>query len=573
MTPAHLARQQMRAIAWLRWRIFVNSLRGKGAAGELIVKIIAYPFLGMIVLAPSVGAGFGAWYFLTNGMGKFLALLLWIILAIWQFVGISTSTTGPSFDLSRLLRFPLRYRDYFLIRLTLGLLDPPTLIGLGCLIGMCIGIGIAAPTLVLWAAPVLAIYCFCNILFSRMIYAWIERWLAQRRTRELIAGVILIGSLGIQVLAQFVQRFNGHGHGHGPRLSPALLHTLHVAVAVNWFFPPGLAGASIYQLHSGTLALALGAFAGLLGYTAVFLYILHTRLYAEFLGENLSEAPASSGRGKMPGRIKTRRTAPALASDAQASSASRVPWLSPVTVASFHKEFLYLIRSGPKLYALVLPVFMVFLFSLRTSSLSYAGLNRGAGIGFIFSYGCVYLQFILVAMLYNALGSDAAGVQFYFIAPIRIREVLFGKNLLTVCILAIETVLIYAAVASLAKAPPIDLTLATLAWLAFASLLNLTIGNIRSILSPKSVDSTRVRRQNVSGLNTLISLGLTIVAGGIGGGVLVVSQYGFENYWLAVAVFAVLSVVALGGYLLVYRRLDQIALNHREGLAAELCKA
>ena len=35
------ARQHFAAIAWLRWRIFVNSLRGKGATGELAARIIS----------------------------------------------------------------------------------------------------------------------------------------------------------------------------------------------------------------------------------------------------------------------------------------------------------------------------------------------------------------------------------------------------------------------------------------------------------------------------------------------------------------------------------------------------
>jgi hypothetical protein len=35
--------------------------------------------------------------------------------------------------LDSLIRFPIRYRDYLLIRLSFGLMDPPTLAGIACL--------------------------------------------------------------------------------------------------------------------------------------------------------------------------------------------------------------------------------------------------------------------------------------------------------------------------------------------------------------------------------------------------------------------------------------------------------
>src|ERR1700728_3700380 len=209
-------RRHFAAIAWLRWRIFINGMRGKGAGGELVVRFLSYPFLALMILGPAVGAGVGSYYLVDQGTFPLLAIPLWIIFALWQFIGINTSTTGPSFDLSSLIRFPIRYRDYLLIRLSFGLMDPPTLAGIACLIAMSLGIAFAAPELFPWAALLLFVYAVCNILFSRMIYSWLERWLAQRRTRELVTGIILALSLGVQFLAQFAQRLGHHGHHAAP---------------------------------------------------------------------------------------------------------------------------------------------------------------------------------------------------------------------------------------------------------------------------------------------------------------------------------------------------------------------
>ena len=125
--PAPLAdissRRHFATIAWLRWRIFVNGMRGKGATGELVVRFLSYPFLALMILGPSVGAGLAAYYLVDQGKIDYLAIPLWVIFILWQFIGVNTSATGPSFDLSSLIRFPIRYRDYLLIRLSFGLID------------------------------------------------------------------------------------------------------------------------------------------------------------------------------------------------------------------------------------------------------------------------------------------------------------------------------------------------------------------------------------------------------------------------------------------------------------------
>src|SRR5882762_6551625 len=141
------SRQHFATIAWLRWRIFVNSLRGKGAKGELVAKIISYPILAAMILGPSIGAGIGSFYLVNQDEVSLLAIPFWIIFGLWQFIGLNTSATGPSFDLSTLVRFPIRYRDYLLIRLSFGLMDPPTLAGIACLMASCLGIALASPSL------------------------------------------------------------------------------------------------------------------------------------------------------------------------------------------------------------------------------------------------------------------------------------------------------------------------------------------------------------------------------------------------------------------------------------------
>jgi ABC-2 type transport system permease protein len=561
-SPTISTRRQFATIAWLRWRIFVNSLRGKGAAGELVVKIISYPFLAIVILGPSVGAAVGSYYLVNSDQVSLLAIPLWIIFALWQFIGVNTSTTGLTFDLSSLIRFPIRYRDYLLIRLSFGLMDPPTLAGIGCLIGMSIGIAIASPWLLSWAAPALFVYGLCNILFSRMIYSWMERWLAQRRTRELLTGIILAFSLGVQFVAQYAQRLGHPGRHSLP--NPILTKTMNAMVFINWLLPPGLTALSIDHFHSGESLMALAALSGVLLFTIGFLLVLHLRLRAQFLGEDLSEAPAAP----RPKSVTVKQQA---AIDSPSASAS-LSFLPATVAGCLIKEVRYLLRSGPKVYALIMPVFVVFLISMRSSAFTYPGISRHSVTSMLFSYGCAYTQLIFVSLIYNSLGADGTGVQFYFMAPVRMRDVILAKNLMTVGIFAIEIILIYIAAAIITKPTAADLTVATIAWSLFTLFLNMSIGNIRSLASPKVLDSAKVRSQNVSGLSSLISL--VVVAAAVGLGVLMALACNFlhTSYWMAAAVFSVLAILAVVVYLLVLNKMDGIASDHIEDLTRALAK-
>jgi len=562
------SRQHFQTIAWLRWRIFANTLRGKGAVGELVVKILSYPLLALIVLGPSVGSGFGAWYFVSQKMDAYLAIPLWIIFVLWQFIGISTSATGPNFDLATLTRFPIRYRDYLLIRLSFGLMDPPTLAGIGCLIAMTIGVTIAAPAMAPWAALLFFLYAACNVLFSRMIYSWLERWLAQRRTRELLTMLLLLISLGVQFIGQFADRWGRHAH-HGV-MSPFMTKATHILLAANWLFPPGLTAIAFEQMHRGLPLLAVAAMAGLMAYTAFFLVSLNQRLRAEYKGENLSEAPAAL-TGKALAKDRKQRAA-ALAAATADNSSSAFTLLSPAVAGCLRKELHYLMRSGPKLYALIMPVFMIVLISLRTAGLRQAGMAMSDVHTFLFSSGCAYTLMILVGFVYNSFGADGPGVQFYFMAPVRFRDIVIAKNLMIAAILLVEMILMYLASTFLGAQAPLSLTMATLAWTLFAFLVNIGIGNVRSIVSPKHYEAGKVRRQNVSGLNALISLLLIAAVAALGSLMVIACRYYQASYWIIAGVFLVLSAITFGAYLLILANIDSIASKHLDTLTLELCK-
>ncbi|MGB8846587.1 MAG: hypothetical protein WCC73_12960, partial [Terracidiphilus sp.] len=139
--PPIPASAQLLAVAWLRWRIFVNGMTRKrpkstrqvvGLIFAILLRLIVWPMLAMLVVGPVAGSGYLAWAAVSQGHPQSVASLLLGITLLWQFVsinGLSIAATIQSFDPASLVRFPLRFGRYFLLRSLLGLLTPSTIVG------------------------------------------------------------------------------------------------------------------------------------------------------------------------------------------------------------------------------------------------------------------------------------------------------------------------------------------------------------------------------------------------------------------------------------------------------------
>src|SRR5271166_321977 len=154
-TPTLHRRAQLAAIAELRWRMFVNGLRSKRGKMELASRIIvtsAFAFGGLGGFA--LAAGF-SWYFVSQGKAEWLPLLLWPIFFFWEVFPVMATAFTNNPDSGELLRFPLNYSSYFLIRLAYGLCDPASALGCLALLGVLLGVTVAKPILFPWTLLVL----------------------------------------------------------------------------------------------------------------------------------------------------------------------------------------------------------------------------------------------------------------------------------------------------------------------------------------------------------------------------------------------------------------------------------
>ncbi len=544
------ARGQIAAIAKVRWQLFVNSLRSLHGRLELVSRV----FIGLGFAFAGFGGGFGlgsaAWFFVSSGRAEWLALLLWPVFMFWQLFPLLATAFTDNFDSSNLLRFPLSYPSFFIIRLAYGSLDPATALGSLWLAGIALGVGYARPQLLPWVVLVLAAFAVLNILIGRMIFAWVERWLARRRTREILGVVFFLIIISFQFIGPLVNHF-----GEGSR--PAAGHIVSQLLPLERLLPPGLAAAAIAQATRAEFAAAFGAFLLLGAYGVAIGWLLHLRLRAQYRGENLTEAVARSASRKEKSAIRL---------------GWKLPGFSAPVAAIFEKEFRYLSRSGPMLFTMVMPVVVLLIFRLTPSSSGNADAFLVRAPDLAFPAGAAYALLVLTNLVYNNFGADAAGIQFFFAAPARFREILLAKNLAHAAVLALETILVWLAVCFVFRRPSLDVTLATLAGLFFALLVNLTVGNLLSLASPKKIDFGTFGRQRASNTTVFASFGVQIVVFGLAALTLLAARRHGE-VWLATLIFLALAAIAAAGYALVLSRADQMALARRETLIAELSRA
>ncbi len=251
-----LARAQYAALAQLRKRVFINSLRSSLGALELGARTVAFVLYGFIGLAIAVGAGAYSYVIASDGSWQYLPIVFWAVCLMWQVVPILLSTFQEQFDLGSLLRFPVGFQSYFLLYVVFGLSDISTILGFLCCLGILIGITIAQPALFAWTVIVLLIFAAFNILLVRAVFAWIDRWLSQRRTREIVGALLMVFLLSLQLLNPAVwqhSRQAQQGRRQRAEFYRKLLNEPWVQTAkqVQALLPPGLAAGAVEAASAG----------------------------------------------------------------------------------------------------------------------------------------------------------------------------------------------------------------------------------------------------------------------------------------------------------------------------------
>ena len=539
--------EQIRLVAGLRWRLLRNSLRKKNRRLDLIGLILAGLLGSIFVLGMCFAFYAGAHFFLSNGRPGWIALLFWGIFVFWQVFPVFVAGFGANFEFRSLLRFPLSLSAFYIIGLAYGLADFSAVASVCWLISMTLGATMAKPGVLPAMMLIAVMFLLLNVTVERLIGSWLERLLARRRTREIFLALFVLSMVSLNFVNPLVQRY-------GASLRPLALRLIPYFA----WFPPSLAGRAIASVIQLQPAGFLQGSAGLLLYGAFFTIFLWRRFAAQYRGEELSETLAPARRIARPAARKD-------------DDADRLSALSPQVAAVVRKEFRYLTRNGFAFLTLLLPPMLVLLFSSQFSGKHPTVSGRSLSADMFFPGMMAYLILILMAPAYNSFAYEGRGIQTYFMAPLRFREVFLGKNLMLVSVLTVEIGLSLAMLAWRVGLPSPPMLIATLAAIAFAIVGQLTIANWSSVNFPRKLEFGQMRGQRQSGMAVLIAFGTQILLGGISAVILLSGRW-MGNPWFPAETFAFLGAAAVAGYFGSLDHLTRLAEEKKEILIEALCR-
>ncbi|HUX45332.1 MAG TPA: hypothetical protein VMV57_11325 [Terracidiphilus sp.] len=551
------ARAQYAALVKLRWEIFVSgvrSIRGILELGATGIQLMVFSFMGLGV---GLALAIGCYSIASRGMWLYLPVVFWSVCLLWQTVPIALASFQEQFDLAGLLRFPVSFGAFFVLNVLFGLVDASSVLGGLCCLGIWIGISLVRVDLAPWLALGLAMFAAFNVLLSRAVLAWINRWLAQRRTREIATAAFLLMLVALQLLNPGLRRdrserapvpLNQKQLAQRRQHAEEWMQGLRAMSRVQAWLPPGLAAEVTTDAAEGREVGAAAALGGIALYALAVAGLLGVRLRAEFRGESLGEAPK--------------------AKKAEKAERSWLPGGSGPVAAVMEKEMQTLMRATPQLYSIAIPVVMVFVIGTLFRNGGTTGHAFQLALPVCVAYGL--LGFTRV--IYNNLGMEGAGIQLLFLTPTPVRTVMLGKNLFHGVLYLLMAVASGLVAVTRVGHPALAVTLATAAWLLFALPANLAIGNVLSITMPYKVNPGKLSREPGSQANALLGMLCQTTMLGLGGAVFGLCLLYDAPGWVAPVVLLALAGVATFGWLRVLGNCDEMANRNRDALMATLGK-
>jgi hypothetical protein len=246
-------------------------------------------------------------------------------------------------------------------------------------------------------------------------------------------------------------------------------------------------------------------------------------------------------------------------------------FLSPPVAAVVKKEIHYLSRNAFLVMSLLIPPFLVFLFGSQFGGHHPWALRTGVATDLFFPGMLGYLLLMLMMPAYNCFAYEGKGIQTYFTAPLRFRDVFLGKNLLHVGILFFEVSVSVGVLVWRIGMPSLPIFVASFIGAVFAASGQFPVANWASLCFPRKLEYGSMRGQHGSGVAIWVGFGSQILLGGIASLILFTGRW-MNNPWLPAEAFAVLAAAAIAGYFASLDGLSDLAEKKKENLIQIVCK-
>jgi hypothetical protein len=499
----------LRAFAWMRWRVFVNSLERTGARDRLERFSIAAEQIGPIIAGlftiPSVivlaGLGAAGGYMLASGTARpmLLEIARYLLLAATALsvIGPMLFPAGDRTNPVRLLLLPISRRTLYAAQASATVADLWVLLTVPLVLSVPVGLavgGAIVPALTSLAGG--AMFVAIVIALTALTTTLLHLLLRDRRRGELIALAFivvlpLVGMLPGLIDSQRRSREDGQRPRH--QAPPAWVHTTaRTAFA-----------AAPSELYLKTTGFRVGD--GRPRRSAPLLALAGTALLLHGLGLFLFGRVLNS-----PGTMSVRR-----AHVAHGIWGRRLPLLSPGASAVALAQLRLAIRTSRGRSILISPLFVFLVFAVlirRAGAMEFGFTSLEGGLG-VATFGGMLSIIGTLPILMNQFTIDGAGLTLALLSPLGERELLRGKAVGNALIAFMPIALCLGISAALFRSGSPALWMAIPIGLIAIYAIVAPLAAIFSAMFPRAVDMNSIGRgSNPHGLAGLLGM-LTFAAG------------------------------------------------------------
>jgi len=535
----------VRTMAWLRWRLMLNSLRTARGLGETLARVWVILPGGLLALVGSAAAGLGVFSGLTAG-GDLQNQRL-VLGVAWTFIGIlalvlpillgeGRAELAPR----RLLQFPLSRGDLFWTGMLGGVLSGVNLLWYPAMAATLVAAVVSGqvPPLLVFPAGLLATV---SILATQQALLMGVQWIATNRRLREIATVLAV--LFFVMLGQLPNILNLIHTSGQSKAAPLTARILLVSVKS---LPPVL--AVDLAVPDGFLDGLIGS-VGLLVWMGLALGIAWKLYLAGLVRQSGSRKTTWKPRGIGLHHLE-----------------GLLSFLPPDVRALALKQLRYTFRStSGRLALLMSPVLGLMLGIMQRGG--SAVLLKLPIHDTVFLALCLMASINVFQLTANRFQWDGGGAVLYFVAPVDAAHVIFGLDVGLWLFQSLTGFGMLAAFVILSGFPgPGVLSSGLLLYLG-GQILSLLGGSVLSILvpSPREIGTARNRLPLLSSLGMLVVSACTMLVFGMPALLL---QWFFPS--AAPPVLLVLLLAIVGAYRLLQPQIGRLLYQQREGLLAAL---
>lgn len=501
------------AFAWMRWRIFVNSIEKTGARDVLERFSIAIEKLTPIVvtalMVPSAvalaGLGGYAGYEIGAGRGGAIAVqfVRYLVLAttVFAVVGPMILPVADRTNAVRLLLLPIPRRTLYMAQAAGTLTDPWLLLSVPLILAVPLGALAAAAPATAFAALAAGLVLLVVIVgLSSLMTSLIHLLLRDRRRGELLALAFVFVLPLVSMLPALLDTAADGARGRSrtgtaeqhpqKRKEPPLPRWAIDAGGVAFRMTPSEMYTSAIGARDGSTATSRAGAAAGLTVAALSLHALGLLLFGRVLA-----SPAATGG---------RRTAAKMALWERV-----VPGLSPPASAVALAQVRLALRTPRGRATLLTPLLILVIFGLLLYQAEDAvvGPFRLSGGLAVATISAAMSLLSSLPILMNQFAVDGAGLTLALLSPLSTRQLLAGKAVGN-ALIAIPPTLVAVVLAAVAfRSGSVWLWLSLVLGLIATYILSAPAFGVFSAMLPRQVDMNSVGSgSNAHGLAALLGL-------------------------------------------------------------------